>query len=530
MRGTYLQQGSKRERLEPFAVAVPPEASAERKGLIWAGALGLVGLAILGLFLARLDVSLLFFAVLAVSGSALMLVRPEWATVVVIVALYANLPAVAVRYHGIPPVVAGAVLLLLIIPLGYHLILRREMVRLDRIFVLMGVYLAILLASTLFAQDKAIAAAQILNFLLEGLILYLLITNVVRSFGTLQRVFWAVVLAGALVSALSLYQAMTDSHDRTFGGLAQRNLRFESEHEEAQFERVVTEKDKMRLADRAQGPIGDPNRYGQVLVILVPLALLMLRAEKQRARRAVAAGAALLILIGIVLTHSRGAFLALVGLFVFAVILGFVRLRSFLIVTVLLAISVPVVAPNYFQRVQTIAGIQGLFSEESTAQPDRVTLGRLTEMLAALSVFRDHPLLGVGPGQYAPFYSVEYQRDPEIALRHINKPRRAHNLFVEIAAETGLLGLIAFVAIFVTILRQLLAFRRYFRYRNPGLAATATALALSIVGYLGTSVFLHLAYERYYWMLLGLAGAALHIFRNHLMNERAEAEGLNYSS
>ena len=36
---------------------------------------------------------------------------------------------------------------------------------------------------------------------------------------------------------------------------------------------------------------------------------------------------------------------------------------------------------------------------------------------------------------------------------------------------------------------------------------------MSIVVYLGCGLFLHLAYERYFWFLLGTAGAALQLMR-----------------
>jgi hypothetical protein len=37
-----------------------------------------------------------------------------------------------------------------------------------------------------------------------------------------------------------------------------------------------------------------------------------------------------------------------------------------------------------------------------------------------------------------------------------------------------------------------------------------------ILSYLGTGVFLHLAYERYYWFMIGLAAAAVGILREEL--------------
>ena len=96
------------------------------------------------------------------------------------------------------------------------------------------------------------------------------------------------------------------------------------------------------------------------------------------------------------------------------------------------------VAPSTFARLGTLGGIKSLFGSHPDApEADPATRGRLTEMLAAGLVARDHPIVGVGPGHFTPYYSLEYMANPEIAFRDINKSRRAHSLYLEMAAETG---------------------------------------------------------------------------------------------
>jgi len=169
------------------------------------------------------------------------------------------------------------------------------------------------------------------------------------------------------------------------------------------------------------------------------------------------------------------------------------------------------IAPGYRGRLETLLGVQGLFSAQASEQPDGATRGRTTEMLAALYVFLDHPILGVGPGQYAPFYSMSYHMNPEIALRYLPKSRRAHSLYAELAAETGLLGLTVFLFLVGRLLYQLWQASRRWVFNRPDLANLATTFVFSIAAYLGTALFLHLSYERYYWLLLALASAALQL-------------------
>jgi O-antigen ligase len=142
---------------------------------------------------------------------------------------------------------------------------------------------------------------------------------------------------------------------------------------------------------------------------------------------------------------------------------------------------------------------------------DGAMRGRLTEMLAALNVFYDYPLVGVGPGHFAPYYVQDYSRDPDIQFRNIDEARRAHTLYLELAAENGVLGLTTFMAIVLVLLKRLWSARQALLVRAPALADLTTALALSILAYLTTAMFLHLSYQRYYWLLLAVATASLHV-------------------
>jgi hypothetical protein len=464
-------------------------------------------------------------AVMLLGALTLMFVWPEIATLLVAFVLYSNLAAVAIRYHAVPTFLAGAVGLPLAIPLANYLILRRERLRIDRVFALMLVFLLVLIASSFFAKDMGMAEKRIGTFVLEGLVLYLLIINVIRSLTTLRRVVWTVILVGSLLGAMSFYQALTHSYGQQFGGLAYRDLKFEIAKGTTTDETGTGTLAKARLADRAQGPLGDPNYYAQIMLIVLPLALFRFWNESSRWLRAFAAVASGFILCGVLLSYSRGAFLTLVLLIFILMFMRYVRPFQVVVFVLFLVILIALFVPNYQQRMETILGGKGLFFKDAAVRPDYVTRSRATEMRAAFAVFADHPLLGVGPGQYAPFYSVSYQLKPEVAVVHIPKTRRAHNLYLEMAAETGLIGLTIFMSIILVVLYGLLRARRGWAHRRPDLCNIATALGLSIIAYLGTSVFLQLAYERYHWFLLAVAGAALHIFRSeeHIERQKLEA-------
>ncbi|HSL72359.1 MAG TPA: O-antigen ligase family protein, partial [Longimicrobiales bacterium] len=379
--------------------------------------------------------------------------------------------------------------------------------RTGTVFYFMLVYLGVLLFSMLFAREPGIAVGRVATYVIEGLLLFWLVVNVVRTERVLRRAIWTVVLAGALLAGLSLYQAAAGAHRNQFAGLAQHETRMAY---------VVTdvpgEKPRLQLevSERAGGPLGEPNRYAQILLVLVPIAAALMRRARSITARVAAAATLGLLLAGIVLTYSRGGLLTLALLVLAGIYLRWVRPRQAVLGAVLMLVLVLAVAPGLGARLASITGALDLVRDRPSAQADAAIRGRVTEMLASLNVFLEHPLVGVGPGQYLPVYSVDYQQSLTTKFRDLHKPRRAHNLYLEIAAETGILGIIAFLAIMATLALQLRHARACWAERDPEYSDLATAFLLALGVYLTSGLLLHLAFERYLWLMLALAAAMLH--------------------
>lgn len=450
-------------------------------------------------------VGVVFFAGLTIIGS-------QFATWAFVFVVFLNLPGIATQIYGISPIVAASVFLLLFLPFAHHLWIQREQVIVTAVWILMLVFLTIVLTSTFFfARDIEIALTWVVEFVLEGPVLYFLVVNVVRDLAALKRVIWVLMIAGSILGGLTVYQELTFSYDSKFGGLAQRTtVEWTGEDKHLVEDGLVLTRTNVVNANRARGPMNDPNRYAQVMLMLLPLASFIFWQQRRSATLRILAGTAvLLIFSGMLLTYSRGAFLALTMLLGTLAALGYVRVRTVVSALLLALILAAVVAPGYFARMQTILGAEALIDDQSASvQADGATRGRVTEMLAALKVYLDNPILGVGPGQYASFYSQEYMADPEIAFRQIDSSRRAHSLYFELAAEMGTLGIFVFIFICVIVIGQLRRARKQWAPIRADLAGLATAFLLMIIAYLGTSIFLHLSYQRYFWLLLALASVA----------------------
>lgn len=439
--------------------------------------------------------------VLALAGGIYLYKNPELATLVFVCVFYSNAAVLAYQFDGVPQIVAASVPLLLGLPLVYYLFVRREGLVLDRVLLLMFLYLLTLILATLAAKDVLLGLNEIGNYFLEGIVLYFLVLNVIRSLTMLQRVFWTLVFVCSLLGALTIFQELTNTYDKSYWGFMQRKKSID--FDELDYEEYSG-------AKRAEGPVGEQNRYAQLMVVILPIGLYLFMTERTPRRKWLALIGTGLTFSGVLLTFSRGTFLALGLVFFLIMCLGYIRPRHALAGGLALVVAVAIALPDYITRIAGLVDVARLQSASSDARGlDSSLRGRFAQNVAALYVFADYPLVGVGPAHFSKFYVLRYGN--AVGTKYLRGERRAHNMYLEQAANTGLLGFFAFMAIVLFILWRLWRARQFFRARSATLVNLATAFGLSIVCYLITAVFLHLSYQRYYWFLLALAGAALQI-------------------
>jgi len=453
-------------------------------------------------------------ALLLLACVALMFRWPELGTLVVLFAIYSNLAVLAMRSRAAIEATAGSaeqnpritmvlalLSLLLCVPLVYYFVIRKERLIFDRGFVLMVVFFGALLASSLFAKDQRTVVSEIFDFLLEGLVLYLVLTNVVRDSSTLRRATWTLLLAGSLMGGLSILQKVTHTENNIYGGLAQVGAEINLSRNGRE---VVGE---LRVA----GPIGETNRYAQILLVLLPLAALRFRLGKSHVSKAAALVAAGLIFGGLLLTYSRAILATSVFLFVGMGLLRFLRFRHLVLSIAGMALFVALFEPDIVTRMASLERLKGFVGHtHATYQtPDSSSMRRYVENAAAWHTFVDHPIFGVGPGQFAEYYSQAYGN--RVGLIEQTKKYRGHNLYLETLAETGLVGFVSLIAIFFVILHGLWKQRNRLKLNHPELAMTATGFFLCVAAYAMSAVFAHLSYQRYFWLLLALSSAAIRV-------------------
>jgi hypothetical protein len=473
----------------------------------WHLAAGALAVGVVAWLVANAGAPSVLVALAGATTAVVLVLQPHLATPLAFFLLYVNFPAILTKQHGMPAAVAGAFIGLLVLPIAREWVVRRVPPRVDTTFALMVLLAGAMVLSTLKAVDRALAFDNLLAYALEGLLLYWLVINCVRNLRMLRRSMWTVVSAAALLCALSLYQDLTGNYTNEFGGLAYRNY----EATDDSGERVT----RRRTWDRAQGPVDDPNRFAQITIVLLPVAMFLYRTARRQSTRLAAAVLGLLLLAGIGLTLSRGAFVTLVLMAIVMAHVRWVRPLRLAVVAVAITAALSAVSPYLLSRIVSMTEVFTIFSGDRSrvAEADGAIRRRTTQMLAALYVFRDHPIIGVGPGQFSPFYVEEYSQDPGIKFREVVGPRRAHSLYLEMAAELGIIGLSIFLFIVGLVVRRLWQLRQRWSGRDPVRADLAAAFALSLAAYLSTGIFLHLAFQRYFWFLLALSVAAIRVIQ-----------------
>jgi O-antigen ligase len=428
----------------------------------------------------------LFALAFMVVGAAVCVLRPEWVPPYFAAILYANVPDTLRAEYHLPSFfmfLAPALLALALARIALYGE-RPGLAWKPGLWWLVA-WGTVMIGSFLYAIDRSRAAATLFDYL-DALFIVLIVTIFLRRRDQVAPVVWALIGAGVFLSVLTVHQKLTGNFGSTYGGFAKGELR-----------NLLVATEGMRSA----GPLST-NYFALILVALVPLAFdRFLHARARLARLAAGAGM-LLIVLAIGFTYSRGGFATLAAIAGLALLTTPRWLKLAIAGAPIAVILALVFLPaTYLERMSTFGqvwdGLRGRHVEDSAIR------GRISEFRSALMMVGDHPLLGVGSGNYEIEYP-QYQR--VIALDPRREERAAHSLYLEVAAENGLIGLAVFGGLLGFTVAGVLRTRRAFAAaREDELVHLTTALALALVGFLIGSLFLHLSYPRFFWLLVGIA-------------------------
>ncbi|MCI0712804.1 MAG: O-antigen ligase family protein [Chloroflexi bacterium] len=439
-------------------------------------------------------VAVLGIAALAVSIASLR--WPDVTTLTFFFILLTNTATIAVKFHNVPFAIGAAFPLLLFVPVVNHVVLRRQKLVLTPYFLLLVCLLLVQLIGTLFARNLNDAFDNLIVFAVEAVMIYFLVINAIRTPQTLRRVVNVFLLSAILLGAVPIYQQITGTYVNDYWGYGQVPGKAFTVGQS-----LVGGDTQARLA----GAIGEKNRFAQFMMMFGMIAITQVWGARTKSERIIAIIATVTSFTAAVLPFSRGAAIGFVLTLLVAVPLSFISVKQF--VAIVLAGAVALAAfPQYSARLISIPDLLEYAAGSDAQEVDGSTKGRITEMLAALTVYAEHPIVGVGPKQYR-FYSKEVGND--LGIKRLDEDRQAHNLYLDTAANTGTLGLVLTLWIIFMTLWQLFKVKKRWQEKRPNIASLATGFSLAIIVYLTTGIFLHDAYLRYIWTFMAVAGTII---------------------
>ena len=462
--------------------------SSGRSSLLYAAIAIFVG-SLIGVLITGLDNP---FLILLLTGGLIVIVATvasvEAGLVLFVFLTYTRFSDNAIDYYNAPSVAKFFVVLLIIAIFIRWAILGERPMGWQVPGVILVVYGLIGFFSLMYATNTQSVINTLNNYVKDALIT-LVIVVLLRRAPTFRHVIWTLLIAGLFLGALSVYQYTTGTFDNSYGGFARAELRG-----------IAGDERGYRLT----GPIGDPNFYAQIMIVLIPIALERMMHERKLTLKLLAGLAGGLCLLTVVFTFSRGGFVAAaIALGIFFLV--YTPKPQYLIIIIGLGIAVFSLVPaTYFDRILTLQGFLPDASGRIDIRTDNSIQGRASQNLTAWNVFKQHPLVGIGLDNFEVRYP-EFSKEIGLAPSASNKS--LHNLYFEVATETGILGLSVFLMLIGLALRSMVQARRAF-FEMPGYdeyAHLATGLAIGFAGYLVAALFIHAAFPRYFYLLIGIA-------------------------
>lgn len=333
-------------------------------------------------------------------------------------------------------------------------------------------FLAITMLSVFVAQDKTLSLFDV-YLLFEACLIYFYVANNVR---TQRDVLFVVLLllSGCLLEsiviiAMKFTVTATTTWDFPIHIIAE-NLAGDG---------------RMRIG----GTIGVPNVAGAYLSVMLGSAASILFTGLGKIYKWLATGVLGLGGIALIFTYSRGAWIALVFAIVVLFFVVWRQRGASLKAPIVVLIALVLLYVPFGDSIST-----RLFGDDQGSANSRIPLDKL-----AFRMIADNPLLGVGPNNFTvamdQYATSEFRREWLWAV---------HNKYLLIFAETGIGGLLAYLAFLLGTLRR---GWQCWRSRDSVFSPLALGFVAGIAGHMvhqSVDLFRDRPLQQLVWLLAGL--------------------------
>jgi probable O-glycosylation ligase (exosortase A-associated) len=314
-------------------------------------------------------------------------------------------------------------------------------------------------------------AYEIFQGMMVIFIIFVIATNVVDSSNRLNKLIWLLLLIHFYFALKGIYNYAV-AHAVTFGQQTSGRV--------------------------ASGYFGDENDFALTLNVMIPFAFFMLIYSRSKIKKILGLILLTAFVFGVICSFSRGGWLGLGAALLYCILKSKRRLAS-LSYTLLLGLALITLTPSsYWKEVETIADVK-----------DATATARINYWKAALRMYEEHPIIGVGAGNggiWMPKYVTGFEYPAT------QWGRAFHGTIPQVMAELGSLGLACYLLMIFYAIKYLSRIKK--RKVSDGDSNFAGFIANSIMGgiiaYLVTATFLSTAYYPQLWTLYTLAMILVH--------------------
>jgi putative inorganic carbon (HCO3(-)) transporter len=290
-----------------------------------------------------------------------------------------------------------------------------------------------------------------------NVIMFFLFINALNSEKRIKIVIWFIILLTVILAIQGIHQWNTG-----IGWAGQP---------------IMEQRDGVSITRRITwiGIFNDPNDLALAFVVALGFLLAFLFGKTSFFVKIASVSLIGILGYSLYLTNSRGGYLALVAITIYYFLRRMKKKIPAIIIGLLLAFIIIIVGPSRLSDVSV---------QEDSAH------GRIEAWYQGFQMLKSAPLFGVGYGMFTDYHE-----------------KTAHNSYILVAAEEGLIGLLVWIALIYVCFRGL----HKVIEKNLPLKLCARGIESGLFGFLCVSYFLSRSYVTLLYVILALAASTIYI-------------------
>jgi len=381
----------------------------------------------------------------------------------------------------------------------WHVLTRRQQLVIVRPVLLSLVLSGLVLAIRCLTPASTTAWLDT-RHLFAVVLLFCLTVQLVRTPAHVERMMQWLCWIAVFASAVALLQYLCPSYQVD-------TSTFWLEHDEKGGAGVVESLESSNLdIVRVSGTLWHSNWLAIFLVTTLPLNLYCWRRSSSVRQQSWVLVSVSCQLAALVLTFTRMGVLGLLCILTAA--LGKRLLKPSRVIPTLLLLALlafPLLPAGFKERI---------FSPAQYKASDSIS-SRSLMLQVGWDLFKDHWLIGVGWGNFgyafqqrSSWLADRFSQFEGLGAAYDPNDLGAHNMYLELAVETGIVGLFLWLGLLVVTFRGCREVERVCRFQgHDALSDMAAVLQISLLGFMVVALFLHAQEQKILWIVLGLCVA-----------------------